>query len=178
MRDVQQCTPFPVLSPPRQLTWPGQVWKDLVLLPGCTNPTLCLLKWTNTAAGPHCSDATPCRDHPGGWWTSGVTSKASSTAGSDQLFLNREGHPLPPPSPEHKSSTQMGNSAAVTRISNCNSNPQALLEDGWQKRCSLQSSAVCLQELPPAHLCMTADVKSLRNTDPTVTCILRVSAPA
>lgn len=157
---------------PRQLTWPGQVGKDLVLLPGCTNPTLAPSKWANTAAGPHCSGTTPCRDHPGGWWTSGVTSKASTTAVSPSALSEQGGSPSAPSlSQRHKSSTQMGNSAAATRISNSNSHPQALLEDRWQKRCSLQSFVVCLQELSPAHLWVTADVKSLRNTDPTVTYI-------
>lgn len=43
----------------------------------------------------------PCRDHPGGWWPSGATSKTSSTVVSNQLFLIREGHPLPEAQIQH-----------------------------------------------------------------------------
>lgn len=151
---------------PRQLTWPGHVGKDLVLLPGCTNPALAPSKWANTAAGPHCSGATP-----GGWWTSGVTSKASTTALSDRLFLNREGHPLPPPSPRGtnpalKWETQQLLPGLATVIPTLRFSGRI---DG--RRGAVCSFAACLQELSPAHLWVTADVKSLRNTDPTVTCI-------
>lgn len=137
--------PCPLPTTAAHLAWAG------VEGPGSA-PRLHKSHTGSIKVGKHCC-RTPlqwcylCRDHPGGWWTSGVTSKASSTALSDQLFLNRSPS-APSLSQRHKSSTQMGNSAAVTRISNCSSHPQALLEDGWQKRCSLQFCSLFSRVLP------------------------------
>lgn len=119
------------------------------------------LQWYHPLQGPS-RRLVDIRSDQQGFHHSSVTSALSEQGGSPSA---------PSLSQRHKSSTQMGNSAAATRISNSNSHPQALLEDRWQKRCSLQSFVVCLQELSPAHLWVTADVKSLRNTDPTVTYI-------
>lgn len=55
-------------------------------------------------------------------------------------------------SQRHKSSTQMGNPAAATRISNCDSHPQILRDDRWQKRCSLQFCSLSSRALPSTSL--------------------------
>lgn len=108
----------------------------------------------------------------GDWWTSEVLSRSDqqgfhhSTARSS--LSEQKGSPSAPfLSQRHKSRTHTGNSLAAIRISNCNSHTQALLMDRWQEWCSLQPSCSLLSCTSTAHFWMTADVKSLRNEDPT-----------
>lgn len=135
----------PVSAPRLQKSWTGSI---KVGKHCCRTP-----QWCYPLQGPS-RGLVDIRSDQQGFQHSNVRSAFSEQGGSPSA---------PSLSQRHKFSTQKGNSAAVTRISNCNSQPQALLKDGWQKRCSLQSFAVCLQELSPAYLSMTADVKSLRN---------------
>lgn len=103
-----------------------------------------------------------------GWWTSAALSRSDqqgfqrSTARS--TLSEQEGSTSDPfLSQRHKSRTQTGKSSAAIRISNCSSHPQAILVDRWQEWYSLQPS----HALSTAHFWVTADVKSLRNKDPT-----------
>ena len=150
-----------------------QVGKNLVLLRSCTNTALAQLKWANTAAGLYCNGAAHCRGRyrvSGGHQKSypGVISKASTTALPDQLCLNRKGHPLPPSSPrvtnlELKQETHQLLSGLATAT------PTLRLSwwIGGRSGAVCSHLTVCLQALSTAHLWVTADMKSLRNKDPT-----------
>lgn len=154
----------------------GQVGKNLLLLRGCTNTAVAQLKWANTAPGLCCNGAADSRDHyrvASGHQKSypGVISKASTTALPDQLFLNRKGHPLPPSSPrgtnlELKWETHRPLSQQLSGL--------ATATPTFRLSCRIggMSGTVCshltvLQALSTAHPWVTADVKSLRNKDPT-----------